>query len=290
MTIELILTIAKIVGITLGGILALLLLLILLVLFVPIRYRLHVSKQEQFSAYGKATWLLHILSIKYAYAGKEEGIGRSIRVFGIRIGRKEKTAASDKDSGGGRAIRWDEEPEPAAELPADTDSVNVQKASSESDPESADAGTSSGPVKEDVHRSKEQKGPGIKERVTNVTGKLKRLKGLLESETFRRALSLCKNQLYRAWKAFRPRKIKGYVHFGFEDPSLTGRILGATCIFYAFYGDSLRVIPDFDKQIIEGKLDLKGRIRVITVILIGAKLYFDKDIRSLWAMISKEEK
>ncbi len=305
MTTELIFTIAKIAGITLGGILAFVILLILLVLFVPIRYRLHVSEEDGILAYGKATWLLHIVSIKYHYAGKEEGLVRTIRLFGVPIRRKDKK--DPLDEGNSKVMRWDEEASLTEEEPgkedaqkADMHKADMHKADTAESPSNAGSSDAVQESKESAssdfesdkktrREKKERKGLGIKERILNIVDKLKGIRNLLKDETFCRALSLCKEQLYRAWRAFRPRRIKGYVHFGFEDPSLTGRILGGVCMFYAFYGDSLRVIPDFDEQVIEGRLDVKGRIRVITVILIALKLFFDKDIRRLWAMISKEE-
>ncbi|MCR4705343.1 MAG: DUF2953 domain-containing protein [Lachnospiraceae bacterium] len=291
MTIEVLLTIAKIAGITLGSVLAFAILIILLVLFVPIRYRFHVSKEGSFVAFGKATWLFHILSIRYHFVSREEGLKRTIRVCGLHILKDHKSEPKDS----GRVIRWEDDtgsypgaasarsasevPKAAIEEPNDDRSSAVQHASTVTE------------QNENVQkRKKDCNFSDIKKRVLDGIANIKKIRDFLKDETFLRALSLCKGQLYRAWKSFRPRKVNGYVHFGFDDPALTGQILGATSLCYAFYGESLRVIPDFESQVFEGKLDLKGRIRVITVILIGAKLYFDKDLRRLWAMISKEEK
>jgi hypothetical protein len=304
MTIEFLLTIAKIAGIVLGSLLGFILLLIVLVLFVPIRYRVHLSREDDFTAYGNASWLLRVISVTYRYDTGDGGFVRTIRFLGIPVRRREKRSSTDEHSG--RAIRWEEDYASFHEPEVDAQDLS---SSIQEEPRLSDRKILSEQPSLDEHANKGEQGSkkgrkagikdrvtgikdwvtGIKDWVTDVIGKLKGIRRFLHDESFQRALSLCKKQLVRAWRAFRPRQIRGYVRFGFEDPSLTGRILGVACIFYAFYGDSLRVIPAFDEQVIEGRLDVKGHIRVITVILITLKLYFDKDIRRLWAMISKEE-
>ncbi|MBE5847151.1 MAG: DUF2953 domain-containing protein [Lachnospiraceae bacterium] len=289
MTIELLLTIAKIAGIVLGSLLGFILLLIVLVLFVPIRYRVHLSREDDLTAYGNASWLLRVISVTYRYDTGDGGFVRTIRFLGIPVRRREKRSSTDEHSG--RAIRWEEDHASFHEPEVDAQDLS---SSIQEEPRLSDRKILSEQPSLNEHANTGEQGSkgrkaGIKDRVTDVIGKLKGIRRFLQDESFQRALSLCKKQLVRAWRAFRPRKIRGYVRFGFEDPALTGRILGVACTFYAFYGDSLRVIPAFDEQVIEGRLDVKGHIRVITVILIALKLYFDKDIRRLWAMISKEE-
>ena len=69
-----ILSILKIIGIILLVLLCLALLIILLVLFVPIRYRMEASKEaegeQQIHAVVEATWLLHLLNIRFRYPEK----------------------------------------------------------------------------------------------------------------------------------------------------------------------------------------------------------------------------
>ncbi len=78
------LTILRIIGIILLVIVGIILVLILLVLFVPVRYQIHVRKdQDIFEAGGRVTWLLHLLRADLDYGKqKKEAV---IRVLGKKI-------------------------------------------------------------------------------------------------------------------------------------------------------------------------------------------------------------
>lgn len=78
------LTILKIIGIVLLVILGILILVILLVLFVPLRYRLHVKREEKdFGADGRMTWLLHLLRADLTY---QDGSGIAVvRICGFKF-------------------------------------------------------------------------------------------------------------------------------------------------------------------------------------------------------------
>ena len=67
--------------------------------------------------------------------------------------------------------------------------------------------------------------------------------------------------------------------FGFEDPATTGKVLGATSIFYGIYGDKLELEPDFDKTVLYGKYKFKGRIRMCSLLIVALKLYRNKWIK-----------
>ncbi|MBP3880135.1 MAG: hypothetical protein J6D46_07460, partial [Lachnospiraceae bacterium] len=50
-----------------------------------------------------------------------------------------------------------------------------------------------------------------------------------------------------------PRKLKGYVRFGLDDPGRTGRVLAAVAPFYPKYGKTFSLEPDFEELVLEGK-------------------------------------
>ena len=54
-----------------------------------------------------------------------------------------------------------------------------------------------------------------------------------------------------------PKKVRGWIHFGTSDPAQTGEILGAVSILFAMYGQGVRVLPDFDQAVFEGKVELQ---------------------------------
>lgn len=65
-------------------------------------------------------------------------------------------------------------------------------------------------------------------------------------------------------KMLRPRRLRGYVIFGFEDPYHTGQVLAFLAILYPFYGDRVTITPDFEQKILEGDLEAKGHVYTVT--------------------------
>lgn len=88
--------ILKIAGILLGSILGMILLLSLLILFVSIRYHVNGSYGEEgpkdLDVKARISWLFSLIIVDIVY--DDRGIFHKIRIFGIPIGRKRKTAVS----------------------------------------------------------------------------------------------------------------------------------------------------------------------------------------------------
>jgi hypothetical protein len=81
--------------------------------------------------------------------------------------------------------------------------------------------------------------------------------------------------------------VKGEVRLGTGDPCTTGYLLGAISIGYGFYGESIKVIPDFENEVYEGQVFAKGRIRTITLLIICIKLIIDSNFRTLLKKFNK---
>ena len=69
------------------------------------------------------------------------------------------------------------------------------------------------------------------------------------------------------------------LHYGFEDPYRTGQVLAGLSMIYPFVGDNMSIQPDFEHQIIEGNLYMKGKIRAIHPVIFLIKLVLNKNIR-----------
>jgi len=76
------LTLLKIIGIVLLSVLGLFLVLILIVLFVPVRYRVKGYYKDDFVCHGKATWLLHLITVSIDF---EKELVTSFKILGIDI-------------------------------------------------------------------------------------------------------------------------------------------------------------------------------------------------------------
>ncbi len=75
-------------------------------------------------------------------------------------------------------------------------------------------------------------------------------------KTIKRAFKIIK----RLFGTIKPKKSKGYIHMGLGSAADTGMILGKLSMFYPLWGSWLTVEPDFYYKVIEGNIDIKGRI------------------------------
>ena len=99
----------------------------------------------------------------------------------------------------------------------------------------------------------------------------------LEDEVHLSVLKNGKNEITQLAKRIRPRKIKGYVRFGLKDPYNTGQVLAVLSVLYPFYGESVEIFPEFEKEILEGDVLIEGHIRMFHLLVSMCKIIFDKN-------------
>lgn len=114
-----------------------------------------------------------------------------------------------------------------------------------------------------------------------LEAKINKIKAVVEDEANKEMVSL----LYKQFKSFlceiKPVKYDINIHYGCEDPYITGEILAYASIFYGLSGFKANINPDFDNKIIEGDIFIKGRIRVYKLLLIGLHVYRNDRFRKL---------
>ncbi len=96
-----------------------------------------------------------------------------------------------------------------------------------------------------------------------------------------------KSEIVGLIRYLRPKTMSVRLHFGFEDPSLTGKCAAALSMLYPFYGDNIQVTPNFHEEILEGKATVKGQIRGIRAFIVAKNLFFDKSIKKTLKDINK---
>ncbi|MDE6608855.1 MAG: DUF2953 domain-containing protein [Lachnospiraceae bacterium] len=109
-----------------------------------------------------------------------------------------------------------------------------------------------------------------------------------EEET-KQAFLICRQELNRIWKNIRPTKCRAELIIGTGEPDTTGYILAMHGILYPIIGNDIVIEPDFENQILEGKLFLKGRVTVFVLLRAVIKIYFDKNIRYFLKRFKREE-
>lgn len=310
---HILLLILKIIGITLAVLLGLVLLLICIVLFVPVRYKGNGQKTaEEISGRVKVTWLFHLVTFTLTY---EEGkISQMIRIFGINLqslkkllGRKStiKTANDFNGKNEGKTVTEQSVQSQAEEL------ENFNSDSDENDENNTSIWgrirTFTKKIAAFVKKLYQKvlnfirfvfqipgKMIGLFQKIRltfhNLCDKIKYWKNFLNDERTKAALVCVKDGAVRLFKHILPKKVKGEIHYGFEDPSTTGQVLGAVYMLYPSCQRHISIYPDFEHQILEGYLKLKGRICVCTLLWIALKIYFDKNFKTvLNILLHKEE-
>lgn len=104
---------------------------------------------------------------------------------------------------------------------------------------------------------------------------------ILRSDAGKAFICIVKENVIHLWKQIHPRRMRGKVIFGTGDPCSTGELLGVLALFYAWYGNEVQIIPDFEQKRIEGNVSFRGRIRMITLICIAWRIIKNKDGRKL---------
>lgn len=302
MVVSIILSILKIIGITLLCILGLILLVLIVVLFVPIRYKVTADSNinenvKDYHVRAKVSWLLHLVHGKYEYPG-EDGFVLKVGPFTVYGKKKEEKKEKKKN-------KKEKTVEVATEEKREnliSDEVPKQKATGGDNilEETLEE------VLED-EKEKKQKRRNLKEKILYTRQKIcdkmneirqkiqyifkniKKYIGILQSEEFKESFALCKDSLVRLFCMIKPRKVKIKATAGMGSPDKTGYMCAAIGVISPFFKKQIQVIPDFENFVIEGNAVVKGRIYLFVVLIIAIKLFFDKNIRKVMDMFHKEE-
>lgn len=78
-----------------------------------------------------------------------------------------------------------------------------------------------------------------------------------------------------------PRKMKGYVEFGMDDPAATGQTLGVIAVLYPVLPDGLEIRPDFLEKKFDADVDLSGHIVIAVLVFRAVRLFMNRNFRAL---------
>ncbi len=119
------------------------------------------------------------------------------------------------------------------------------------------------------------------ETISGVKHKVGLIHGFIKNEINKEGFQVTFESLRKMIKHILPTKLKSRIVFGTGDPCSTGQALGVASVLYSFYGDKVQIIPDFENKIFEGKHYARGRIRLVTILIIVIKLIVDKRFKRL---------
>ena len=79
-----------------------------------------------------------------------------------------------------------------------------------------------------------------------------------------------------------PKKLKGHLEFGTGEPDWDGLLLGGMSLCKASYNKDVSIVPNFQEICLIADLELRGRIRAIYFVRMALRIWFDKDVHTLW--------
>ena len=119
----------------------------------------------------------------------------------------------------------------------------------------------------------------IIDKILTVFGKITLITDFFFDDRTQDAIHLLLGKTGNLLGHIRPRKLSGYLDFGFDDPSITGRVLGVLSVFLPQVGKTFDINPDFEKSHLECDITSSGRIYLFYLIYIAASTYFNKNIK-----------
>ncbi len=295
-------TIAKVIGI----LLAVLVIVALAILFVAVRYCGKISFDDK-KAQISIRWLGVVLRVPILITEKD--LQWKVRVFGVPILRSDGAHKKRRSKKSSAPKAQKRKAEKAAETVQKTQesskqekkalSVNLEKSPTapEQEKQIAPKQTTDQREEQSAFRQadeREKKPRGIRQlflwlqNVIKIVRKMKKkvhsvqdLVDILRSDAGKAFICIVKENVIHLWKQIHPRRMRGKVIFGTGDPCSTGELLGVLALFYAWYGNGVQIIPDFEQKRIEGNVSFRGRIRMITLICIAWRIIKNKDGRKL---------
>lgn len=314
---HILLTILKVIGIIILVLISLVILIIAAILFVPIRYSIDAiydRKVKNLDFKIKITYLLHLISVKYIY--KDDGL--SIKIFGIKTHffDKETKAMEEKINKETKMFEkmsseikdnMTEMPEVYEQLKKideerDRLAENVNKTEENIENNNKDNDTEENTeenTEEFIKVEKQNIFSRIYSKIKAIIIKIKYrfikfcdtikkicknvndLKEFISDDNTKEAFGFLKKEALILLKHIRPRRIKGYVHFGFDDPSYTGNLLGLIYMILRGSPKEFRINPDFENKVFDGEIHAKGRVQCYLLLIIGIRLYKNDNLKLL---------
>lgn len=308
-----ILTILKIIGIILLSILALLVLLIGIFLFLPIQYQVKAEKSaEKASGCLYLSWLFHIFRVRVEF-GSKSGVAYSVKLLFFqvfpRVEKKHKikensnnnsiqkkaersenptkeNVLSEKFPERNHEIRTEEPKERPQEEPEEKAKEKAKEKAEEEpkeNPQTKSAAKKKTIVQLFLDKIKKLKFTFYKiyDKIKEICSGYEKFKQFVSSEELKGSLKFLNEQKKYLVRQLKPDRADAYVHFGTEDPALTGEILAVLSIIYPFYGYQLEVVPDFEQVCLEGNIYIKGRVQCYVMLLTAWRAYKNKYIRKM---------
>lgn len=276
-----VLWILKIIGIVLAVILGIIVLLVAIVFFFPMCYRIEARSEgtlEESEVKARFSWLFHLFRGYFTYRNGEFD-------WQVRIGWK-KLNEPEQNQEEGSFVQRPRKEESAGEKTSEKESVALKL---EPEEKKEDAIFEKPKQKRKKKSSFFQKIKytyrKICDNIKILLEKKEHVTEFLSNEVHQAAWKHLKTEVQRIFRFLRPKKLKGSVCFGLDDPYNTGRVLALLSMFYPFYGEHIEIQPEFEQKILQGEVLVKGHLCGIYAVIPLWNLFWDKQVRTTYQHI-----
>lgn len=306
--IHILLLILKIIGIILLAVLA----LCFLVLFFPVTYKVKGDWEgKDFHLTVQCGWLFHLLHFGGKFSNDESAA--RIWILGISINLLKNKPEMDRKINlikEEKKNRYDRDKSPKQKKTETKDEKIINEVLKEKQEDhSQTTDKCKGNQNTDKRATEQKQGGSFTDKVKEIFRRIcmvirkekdfiknvckdvkgtynkgKKIKAFLTENTTKEAYKYGKGIIIKTVKHIFPTGMKAKIHFGFEQPDITGKVLGYIAMVFSVFQVNVKhisIIPDFDKKIFEGNIKLKGHFFMGILLIYILKFYFKKEIHDL---------
>ncbi|WP_251387193.1 DUF2953 domain-containing protein [Mediterraneibacter agrestimuris] len=299
---HIILAVLRIIGWILLAVLGLVVLLSCIVLFTPLRYEIKAKCDGDLDSLDgrvKFSYFLHLISGSIRYADKrlvwklriawkklssEEDAAEAVKEAADEAGDVLEAGLESVDEAVDEAVKHSAEEKYGK--PAEILDMKTNAAGGITDQNRNISHLKSENVTETI---KEENAPQEKVscKFESICDKIKELirkkdivMDFLTNEIHKAAFVKVISEIKRLLRKLIPKRINGNLEFGFEDPSLTGKVLAGLSILYPYTADYVHVTPQFEDKVLKGDIYVKGSVAARLFVSVGMRLLLNRNIRT----------
>lgn len=281
---HIVLGLLKIIGIIIAVILGVALLIICAVLFAAFRYNVSASADgdlKSMHAQVRFSWLCYLISGFVTYQNEKLDWQVKVAWKNLNVPKEEIEETSSQDE-----LLEDFLQEEIKEEVVKNEKVHINMEESPKVTESVDSkkqtkkNKTEKKKKESIYEKIRCSFQKISDKMKEIQAFKEKVVSFIQAEEHKKAFQKLMKELLRLLKKLKPKKLKGNVEFGFEDPYKTGSVLAYLSMLYPFYGDNINIQPKFEESVLRGDVYLKGRIRISYMMNMGIRLILNKNVRS----------
>lgn len=131
-----------------------------------------------------------------------------------------------------------------------------------------------------IKKAKENIG-NLKEKAGKLKEKADSIKEFIKDDNTKLTFEFVKGQLKKVLNHISPKKVKGYIRFGFDDAYNTGRVLGVVYAVLRGGKENLNIYADFDNKVFETDIEMKGRMQIYYFVIVAVRIYRNSEFKKL---------